>query len=174
MSIHSYVSQEGKMRIAYIIDGSTELSPSNKKRDNIYSVPFKGYNESGTLVNITNRRHLDVLQDLSKKQYIEPTPGVYRDQYNRLLKEGYDYIVCIPQNQTLSSSFKFAEYASRLYKDTVLVVNADEYELNPKEILNNLLNLKEIKDDSNLIQHSIEQLLDLVKSILGSPKLIKT
>lgn len=160
------------MKIAYVVDGSTDLFPSTKQRQDIYSVPFKGYNKSGTLVNITDRRHLEVVQDLETKQFVEPTPGIYRDLFCSLRKSGYDYIVCIPQKKTKSSSYKFAEYASRQYKDSVLVIDAVDYDLEPLDILNNLVNGKEFTDASNLLQITIDQLLDMVKGILSDLKLV--
>lgn len=161
------------MKIAYIVDSSTELTSSLVKKGKIFSVNFKAYNESGTLVNVSNKRHLDVLQANPGKQFIEPTPGIYRDLYKGLKQEGYDYIVCIPQNRKNSSSYINAEYASRMCRDFALVIDANEYDLQPIDILNNLISAEEKTDSSTLIGYSLEQLFDVVKTILTKGKLLQ-
>jgi len=160
------------MKIAYVIDGSTDFTPSSNQLKNIYKVPFKGYNESGTLVDIRSKKQLEVIQKNINKQFVEPTPGIYRDLYKRLRTEGYDYIICIPQSSTMSISYKNAEYASRLYSGSVVVIDIEEYNLETEEVLGKLLSEQEIKESSNILQFTFDQLFDAIKDILVQMKLV--
>ncbi|AIO18420.1 hypothetical protein KQ51_00537 [Candidatus Izimaplasma bacterium HR1] len=161
------------MKIAYIVDGSIDLSPSTIALENVYSIPFKGYDQTGELGNIENIRLLEKIQKQEIKQYIEPTPGIYRDLYKSLKRDGYDYIVCIPQKRNISSSYMNAEYASRFCSEYVLVIDASDYELDSKEIFDNLLNDKEIKDYLFTIDFSFDQLFEGIRKVLGNLKLLK-
>ena len=162
MSEHSYDTQEEIMKIAYIVDGSTELTPSQNKLENVNVIPFRGYIDNGKL-EVISTKAIKAYQKLDTKQYIEPTPGSYRDLYKKLRKDGYDYIVVIPQTKDKSISYKNAEYASR-FVDNVVVIDSSKYEISITEILNNLINDKSIKDNTILI--GLDQLLDLIKGIL--------
>ena len=171
MSEHSYNALEVFMKIAYIVDGSTELTPSIRKTENIYTLQFKSYNQSGTLEYVKNATTIESLQKQKTKQYVEPTPGIYRDLYRELKRQGFDYVICIPQSKDKSISYSNAEYASRFYKDYVLVIDSLEYGLSSFEILKNLLNDKEIEDSS--ITFSFEQLFEEIRKVLVNLKLLK-
>ena len=163
MSEHSYVIQEGNMKIAYIVDGSTDLKPSVKKLDNVHNIPFRGYVESGKLEEIKNIKTLKEYQSIDTKQYIEPTPGSYRELYKKLLDNGYDCVVVIPQHKDNSISYVNASYAARLV-DNVLVIDASKYKITTEEILDGLLN-DSIEDTTVFL--GLDQLLDMIKGILN-------
>ena len=139
------------MTIAYIIDSSTEINSLINKQENVFVLPFKGYDNGGNIVNISQSKQLNVIQNNrldGSKLFIEPTPGIYRDLYKSLKQDGYDYVVCIPQGKNQSVSYINAEYASRFYQDFVVVIDAVEYNSEPQEILTHLLEEQEIKNDS--------------------------
>lgn len=151
------------MKIAYIVDGSTELNPSLQQLENVNNIPFSGYIESGKLEKITDIKTLKKYQSQDTKQYIEPTPGSYRELYKKVLDNGYDYVVVIPQHKEKSISYINASYASRLV-DNVLVIDASKYEISTLEILEGLV--YDSKIEENTVFLGLEQLLDMIKGII--------
>lgn len=163
------------MSIAYIIDSSTEVDFNIQKQGNIFVLPFKGYDNEGNLKNITTTKQLKEIQNNKEegsKQFIEPTPGIYRDLYKKLKQEGYDYVVCIPQNKNNSSSYLNAEYASRFYQEFVVVLDSVKYDKEPKEILMHLLEDKKIKDDSIVMELDFDKFIEFIINLINKTKIV--
>ncbi len=149
------------MKVAYILDASTKRTSKVKNNKDVYTLPFKTYNESGVLVNEYDPRQIAVLQSVTdEKTYVEPTPGVYRDFYNNLIKNGYDYIVCIPQSNQLSVSYKNAEYAVRTSKAEVMMIDVTKYNLTPDKIVEKIVSYNKFKviDLTGFIQQVLDVL----------------
>lgn len=163
------------MSIAYIIDSSTEMNSTIRSQDNVFVLPFIGYDNKGNFKNISQSKQLNVIQSdriNGSKLFIEPTPGIYRDLYKSLKQEGYDYVICIPQSKTESGSYVNAEYASRFYQDFVVVLDVTEYNSESLEILTHLLDEKEIKDDSVIMQLDFDKFFEFVISLINKTKII--
>jgi len=163
------------MSIAYIIDSSTELNASIRNQDNVFVLPFKGYDSNGNLKSIAQSKQVTAIQKdriEGSKLFIEPTPGIYRDLYKSLKQEGFDYVVCIPQSKNQSGSYINAEYASRFYKGFVVVIDSVEYNSEPQDILTNLLEEQEIKDDSIIMELDFDKFIEFIVNLINKTKIV--
>lgn len=156
------------MKIAYIIDSSTNLT-QNTKKENIYRLPFNSYNANGVLQNISDSKQLLQLQKDTtegQKSYVEPTPGSYRDLYQSLQKQGYTNIFVIPQSKKLSISYKNAEYASRYLNLDVRVIDVDDFGLSSTEVVSFLVEDKKIQENIKRIIIDFSVLTDLIRTAI--------
>lgn len=163
------------MSIAYVIDSSTEMNSLIENQDNVFVLPFKGYDNKGNFKNISHSKQLNEIQNSKidgSKLFIEPTPGIYRDLFKSLKQEGYDYVVCIPQGKNQSGSYVNAEYASRFYQDFVVVIDSVEYNSEPQEILTHLLEENEIKDESIIMDLDFEKFFEFIVSFINKAKIV--
>lgn len=163
------------MSIAYIVDGSTELPSTIKSNKDVYVLPFKAYDEKGVLINLRDSKKINEIQNMSKdqgKNIIEPTPGMYRDLYNQLKGNGYDYIIAIPQEINKSSSFFNAEYAKRTAEFTGIVINALDVELKPLEILTELISDNHIEEEVSNHTIDLDYFMNLIMSSINAFKLV--
>lgn len=154
------------MKIAYIVDSS--VSTENINDSNVYVAPFQGYNNKGELVPVFDSEV--IMNNLGKKPYIEPTPGIYRDMFKRLLNDGYDYVIVVPQSKEVSKSYVFADYVKRQSFENVMVVDVTEYRLEPNVILQDILSEKYL-DKALTMTFDYEYLMEQVKALLSKLKL---
>lgn len=157
------------MKIAYIVDSSTKLS---SKLKDVYQVPFYLYDESGALNKSFNNHsinHYIETYQKNSKSYIEPTPGLYRDLYKKLLLQGFNHIIVIPNNIENSSSYTNARFAARHMNEQVTVLDSNTFEYSIYDVLYSLQNNSSIHNEMESIKRfDLETLLELIKTALKS------
>jgi len=155
------------MKIAYITDSATTL---DKKHQDLYVVPFTAYNNSGTQHYVYDAKYINKLQEESghgSKLYIEPTPGLYRDLFLTLKKQGYEAIVCIPQNREQSLSYKNAIYATKITDMMINVIDVNKLSITPETALTHLFNDNDFRDEIKNISLDLETILSFIQNSLN-------
>ncbi len=161
------------MKIAYIVD-STIVIPQNI--NNTFQVPFYIYDEKGTLHKSYNHTVVNkAINSYQKdvKSFIEPTPGVYRDLYKKLLGEGYEHILVIPNNKDNNISFKNARYASKLFTSSVSVIDSKDFDVSITDIIHSLqedINTNKQLDTGTII--TLDKIIDMITTALKSFKTV--
>lgn len=156
------------MRIAYILDSTSKF-----KNQDVYTVPFRAFDPKGNIVKVYDKEYINTLIDTKtddSKLYIEPTPGMYRDLYLSLKKQGYDYIIVIPQSKEKSSSYKFAQYATRITSMDVSVVDVTEFSVSNEEIIQLLLTDTDTKKEIESITFDWKRLIQVLLNAFSNSK----
>lgn len=156
------------MKVAFVVDASVVQTKRVHNNDNIYVAPFLAYNESGTLSKIYDKKIIDRIQkeNADIKSYVDPTPGMYRDLYNEILQDGYDYIVVVPQSKSDSKSYLNADYVQRISFDEVMVVDVTEYNLKASDVFNHII--KENRDNElSGLTFDLQAIIDYIKNYLN-------
>ena len=156
------------MKVAFVVDASIADTKTIRSNENVYVVPFMGYDNTGTLTKIFDSKTISSLQDkkTDDKNYIEPTPGMYRDLFSKILQDGYDYIVVVPQNKEFSKSYYNADYVQRLSFNQVMVVDVTEYHLNADDVFDYVINERYKEEEMNIVI-DLEAFVNLVKGVLN-------
>lgn len=150
------------MKIAFIVD-LLSLEKEPKDQDTFF-VPYLLHYESGTIKKTYN--HSELKQYIKNNSTIhEPTPGMYRDSYKELQSLGYDYIIVIPPSKKINKAYTFAKYATTTNIDNVVVIDVDDYDLEPVKLYEELQNEKQYYDIKK-IHLDFDALIDFARGIL--------
>lgn len=154
------------MKVAFVVDASVEKYQVVEKYD-MFVVPFQVYDSKG---HIHKEYDKEVIERFQSKQHVnglclEPTPGMYRDEYVNIMKQGFDYIVVITQSKKISRSYTFASYAARLGFDNIMVIDVDEYEISALDVLNYVIEEHVNTEVSNVVL-DIDSFIDFARSVL--------
>lgn len=157
------------MKVAFVVDASIADTKTIRSNENVYVAPFMAYDNTGVLTKVYDSKTIiDIQKEKSDdKNYVEPTPGMYRDLYNKILQDGYDYIVVVPQNKKLSKSYFNADYAQRLSFDQVMVLDVTEYSLNADDVFDYVINEKYKEVETMSVIIDLDAFVDFVKGILN-------
>jgi fatty acid-binding protein DegV len=155
------------MKVAFVVDASIADTKSIRNNENVYVAPFMAYDDKGILTKIYDSKTIENLQkqNTQAKNFIEPTPGMYRDLYNEILQAGYDYIVVVPQHKNLSKSYFNADYVQRLSFEQIMVVDVTEYKLNADDVFDYVINDRYKEEEMSIII-DLEAFVSFVKGIL--------
>lgn len=156
------------MKVAFVVDASVEKYQVVEEND-MFIVPFQVYDSKG---HIHKEFDKEVIEGFQSKQNVnglclEPTPGMYRDVYINIMKQGFDYIVVVPQSKKISRSYTFASYASRLGFDNIMVIDVDEYEISALDVLNYVIE-EHVNSEVGNVVLDVDSFIDLARSILLS------
>lgn len=159
------------MKIAYIVDASTKINNKIKYNENIYTLPFKMYDQEGQLENIYDTKTIELaMSNKDGKIFIEPTPGMYRDLFNELKNDNYEFIVCIPQSKKASISFTNAQYAMRATKANVNVIDCEDVDITPSNLLLHLIKDEKLEENKLKLIFDLDTLTRLFNAVMDQFK----
>ena len=90
---------------------------------------------------------------------------MYRETYKELQSLGYDYIIVIPPSKKINKAYTFAKYAATTNISNVVVIDVDDYGLEPVRLYEELQNEKEYYDIKK-IHLDFDALIDFARGIL--------
>ncbi len=155
------------MKVAFIVDASV-ADTKKVKKENVFVIPFLAYDKKGNLTKVYDKKVINEIQlkETENKNYIEPTPGMYRDLYKEVLSSGYDYIVTIPQSKTYSKSYVNANYMSEIGFNEIMVIDVTEYNLSAESVFKHAID-EQYHEEVLTMNIDLETLVSMIKGLLS-------
>lgn len=104
------------MKVAFVTDTGTGMSPEEWKKEGIYCIPLQIECDGTSYDEMVTINHEQFIQNLHDKKLMKtslPRLGHIEDCFNEIKSEGYDTVFCVPICKGLSGAYDAMEMIAK-------------------------------------------------------------